>query len=233
MIQCHQPPEGVDRDLDRLAQWHGLASGVAIAIGEDEAQHDQRCTEQETRSDPCHEQANDRDRAAGGERINHRVVARRDEQCLHRGADRHIGGKDARVAGLLHLRDHHRPDRRSVGHRGARNPAQKCGGKNIDHRQPATNAGDPDQHVGERHQPPCHAALGHDGAGEHKKRDRQHCEFTDPARHLEHHRFERDTDPISAGKRPQTERVGNRHTESKADEECPDDDQDFHPLRLP
>ena len=90
----------------------------------------------------------------------------------------------------------------------------------------------PDQHIGEGHQAARHAAFRHDRAGEHKKRDRQHGEFADAARYLKHHRLERDADPIGAGERSETERVGDRHAERKAEEKGPDDDQDFHLPRL-
>src|SRR5215467_5149154 len=43
-----------------------------------------------------------------------------------------------------------------------------------------------DQHVGERHHAPRHAAFRHDGAGQHEERDRQHRDFADPVRNLQH-----------------------------------------------
>ena len=45
---------------------------------------------------PARNSARDRDRAAGGERVDHRVVRRRDQERLHRAADRHVGGEHAR-----------------------------------------------------------------------------------------------------------------------------------------
>ena len=48
-----------------------------------------------------------------------------------------------------------------------------------------------------------HAAFRHDRAGQYKERDRQHREFADAARYLQHHRLERDVDPQRAGKRRQ------------------------------
>ena len=226
--QCHEPPEGIDGDLDRLAQRHGLAARVAVAVGEHQAQHDEGGAEQQARHDPGHKKTDDGDRAPSSERIDDGVMARRHEQCLHRGADRHIRREDARIAGPLHLRDHHRTDRRGVGDCRTGYAAQERRGEHIDGREPAANADQSDQDIGKGHQAARHPALGHDRTGQHKERDRQHGELADPARHLQHHRLERDADPVGAGKRSKAERVGDRHAQSKAGEEGPDDDQDFH-----
>ena len=89
--------------------------------------------------DAGEEQMRDRDRAAGGERVDHRVVRRRDQQRLHRAADRDVGGEHARVARLDHLRDHHRADRRRVGDRRARDAAEERAGEDVDQREAAAN----------------------------------------------------------------------------------------------
>src|SRR5215469_11007779 len=73
-----------------------------------------------------------------------------------------------------------------------------------------------------------HAALGHDLAGEHKKRDREHRELADATRHLEHDGFERDADPIGARQRRQTQPIGDGYAENEAQKKASDDDQDFH-----
>jgi len=87
--------------LTASRQGHRLAARMPVAIGEHQAQHDQRRRPNKSPgATPAMNRLMDRDRAAGRERIDDCIVARRDEQCLYRGADRHIGGEDARVAGL-------------------------------------------------------------------------------------------------------------------------------------
>ena len=94
--------------------------------------------------------------------------------------------------------------RRGVGHRRARDRAEEGGGQDVDQRQPA--ADEAHQHAGEGHQPPRHAALGHDGAGQHEERNRQQRELVDAGGDLDHHRVERDVDPQRADQRRQAER---------------------------
>jgi len=77
---------------------------------------------------------------------------------LDRCADRHIGSKDTWAAGLLHLRDHHRPDRRGVGDRRTRDAAQECRRQHVDREQPAAYAHHPDKHIGESYEAPVSLA---------------------------------------------------------------------------
>ncbi len=168
----------------------------------------------------------DRNRAARGQRVDDRVVRRRNHQRLHRPADRYVGGEDARVAGLDHLRDHHRADRRGVGHRRSRDAAEQRAGKDVHQRQSAADEADEDP--GEVDQARRHAALGHDAAGQHEERNRQQREVVGAVGDLQHHRFERDVDPERGDDRRQAERVGDRHAEARtgrrtnpAVRECP------------
>jgi hypothetical protein len=55
--------------------------------------------EQEAGNDPGRDQMRDRDRAAGGERVDHRVGRRRDEQRLVRSRNRYIVVLTAKAAG--------------------------------------------------------------------------------------------------------------------------------------
>ena len=60
-------PNRVERDLERLTQWHDLALRKLVAMRDDQHQHDQRQAQQQRRNDARHEQVGDRDRAAGGD----------------------------------------------------------------------------------------------------------------------------------------------------------------------
>src|SRR5216684_3003668 len=226
--QGHQTPHRVDDDLDGVAHRHGDAARMVAAIAHDQHEDDQRDGEQQPGHDPGHEQADHRDGAAGRQRIDDGVVARRHEQRLDRGADRHVGGEDAGIADLLHLRDHHRADRRGVGDRGARDAAEEAGGDDVDDREAAAHAHDADQHVGEGDEAPRHAALGHDRAGEHEERDGQHGEFADPVRDLQHDRFVGDVHLPGGEQRGEAEPVGDRHADHEAAEQDGDDDQNVH-----
>ena len=193
---------------------------------------DQRRAEQQAGNDTGHEQAGDRDQAAGRERIDDRVVARRHEDRLHRRADRDVGGERARIADLGHLRNHHRADRRRVGDRRSGNSAQKRGGDDVHRRQSAANADHADQHVGEGDQALRHAALGHDRACEHEERDGQHRDLAHAVGDLEHHRFERHADPQRAGDRGEAERIRDRHAEREQDEKTAEENRDIHCVQL-
>ena len=212
-------PERRDRHAEGGARRDRFAGRVAVAIGDDETEDDQRKSEQEPGHHPGQEQAQDRDRAAGGQRIDDRVMARRDQKRLHRGAHRHVGREDARIAGLLHLRDHDRTDRGNIGDGGTGDAGEECRRDDVDHRQAPAQAKDADERVGEGDQPPGHAALGHDRAGEHEERDGQHREFRHPRRDLQHDRFRREVNPPGRGERRKPERVGDRHADGDAAEQ--------------
>ena len=155
-------------------------SGIDFALREIvaprdvEAQDHQRQAEQHARDDAGDEQVRDRDRAAGRERIDHRVVRGRDQQRLQRARDGDVHGEEARIAGLDHLRDHHRADRGGVGDRGARDAAEEGRGEDVHQRQAA--ADEADEHLGEVDDARRHAAFGHDAAGEDEERDREQRE---------------------------------------------------------
>ena len=101
-----QAPERVQHDFRYLLQCYRLGYRVPAPVRGPEHEPDQARAEQQSRKDPGKKQARDRYAAAGGERIDHRIVRRRDHQRLHRTADGDVGGKHARVALLDHLRDH-------------------------------------------------------------------------------------------------------------------------------
>ena len=104
-------------------------------------------------------------------------------------------------------------------------------GEDVDQRQAA--ADEADEHLGEIDQAHRHAALGHDGAGEHEERDREQREVVGAVGDLEHHRFERDVDPQRRDQRSQAERVGDRHAERAQQRERAEQDQgSCHPALL-
>ena len=123
---------------------------------------------------PAMNRCADRDRAAGRERVDHRVVRGRDQQRLQRARDRHVDGEEPRVALLDHLRDHHRADRGGVGDRRARDAAEHRRGEDVDQREAAADEADED--LGEVDDALRHAAFGHDAAGEDEERDREQRE---------------------------------------------------------
>ena len=115
MTRVISPHSGLDRYLDRFAHRHRLAAGMAIAIGNHETENDEAEAEQKPRYDAGHEQADDGNCAAGGERIDDGVMARRYQQRLDRSGDRDVGRKNAWKSALLHLRDHDRADGGGIG----------------------------------------------------------------------------------------------------------------------
>ena len=114
-----QAPDRVERDLERLPEWDDLALREVFPMRDDEDQHDQRQAKQQRRDHARHEQVRDRDGAAGGERVDHHVVRRRQQQRLQRAGDRDIDREQPRIAVLDHLRNHHAADRGGVGDGGA------------------------------------------------------------------------------------------------------------------
>ena len=148
-----------------------LALREILPVGDDQAQDHQRQAEQQARDDAGHEQGADRHRAAGRERVDHRVVRGRDQERLQRARDRHVDGEEPRVALLDHLRDHHRADRGGVGDGRPRDAAEHRRGEDVHEREAAADEADEDP--GEVDDPLRHAALGHDAAGEDEERDRE------------------------------------------------------------
>ena len=193
----------------------GSPFGKFAPARDQQDQRHQAEPEQKARDDAGEEQIGDRDRAAGRERIDHRVVRRRDQQRLHRARAGHADGEQPRIAVLHHLRDHHRADRGGVGDRRARDAAEEGGRQDVDQRQAA--ADEADEHLGEVDQALGHAALGHDAAGQHEERDREQREVVGAVRDLEHHRLERDVDPQRREQGGEPERVGDRHAERAED----------------
>ena len=200
--------------------------GKLALAGDVQAVRAQAGAQQQTRQHAGEEQGGHRHRAAGRHRVDDRVVARRDQDRLHRTADRDGGREAARVAVLFHLGNQHRADRGRVGHRRAGDGAEECRGQDVDQRQTAAN--EADQHAGERHQPARHAALGHDGAGQHEAGDGQQRELVDAAGDLDHHAVERKVDPPGADQRGQTEREGDRHADQHEDREAAEQHQCVH-----
>ena len=219
--------------LHRVAQRHRLALGVAVAIGHEQAERDQRDAEQQAGHDAGHEQADDRDGAAGRQRIDHRVVARRHHDRLQRGADGDVGGEDARIADLFHLRDHHRADRRGVGDRGAGNAGEERGGEDVDRRQAAAHPHHADDDIGELDQALRHAAFRHDGAGEHEEGNGEHRHLGDAVGDFQHHRFGRNADPQRADQRAEAERIGDRHADAEAEEQRSQKNEEVHGAPCP
>ncbi len=160
---------------------------------------------------PADEQMRDRDRAAGGQRIDHHVVRRRDQQRLQRARDGDVDGEQARIAGLDHLRDHHRADRGGVGDRRAGDRAEHGRGQQVDQRQAAADEADED--LGEIDDALRHPAFAHDGAGEDEERDREQRKVVHAVGRLERDGLERNAHPQRGGDGGETERVGDRHAE--------------------
>ena len=221
-----QSPERLAGDLDRLAERDDLALGEVVAPRDVEAQDHQRQAEHQARDDAGDEQVRDRDRAAGRERIDHRVVRGRDQQRLQRARDGDVDGEQPRIAGLDHLRDHHRADRRGVGDRRAGDAAEHRRGEDVHQRQPA--ADEADEHLGEVDQARRHAAFGHDAAGEDEERDREQREIVHAVGGLEHDGFERQVDPQRREDRGKPERIGDRHAEQAQHAEAADQDEHVH-----
>ena len=113
--QGDQTPQRLDRNLHRLPHRHRRAARMTVAIRDHQTQHHQREAEQQARHHAGHEQADDRNRAAGRQRIDHRIVAGRHQQRLHRRGDGHVGGKDlAPHVGIGVDETSQRTDRRRV-----------------------------------------------------------------------------------------------------------------------
>ncbi len=193
---------------------------------DDEDEHDQREPEQQRRDHAAHEQMRDRDRAAGGERIDDHVVRGRQQQRLQRAGDGDVDGEQARIAVLDHLRDHHRADRRGIGDGRAGEAAEHGRGDDVDQRHAAANEADED--LGEVDEAFGHAADGHDRAGKDEERDRQQREAAHAAGDLEHHRFERDVDPQRGEDGGEAERIGDRHAQEAQDREAADENENVH-----
>ena len=203
-----------------------LALGEVVAPRDVEAQDHQRQAEHQARDDAGDEQVRDRDRAAGRERIDHRVVRGRDQQRLQRARDGDVDGEQPRIAGLDHLRDHHRADRGGVGDRRARDAAEHRRGEDVHQRKAA--ADEADEHLGEVDEARRHAAFGHDAAGEDEERDRQQREVVHAVGGLEHDGFERQVDPERREDRREAERIGDRHAEQAQHAEAADQDEHVH-----
>src|SRR5207237_2493904 len=60
-----QTPGRVDGDLDRVTPRHRISLRMAVAVGDEDAQRYQRDAQHQARYHAGHEQANDRDGAAG------------------------------------------------------------------------------------------------------------------------------------------------------------------------
>ena len=221
-----QAPDRLAGDLDRLAQRDDVALGEVVAPRDVEAQDHQRQAEHQARDDAGDEQVRDRDRAAGRERIDHRVVRGRDQQRLQRARDGDVHGEQPRIAGLDHLRDHHRADRRGVGDRRARDAAEHRRGEDVHQREAA--ADEADEHLGEVDEARRHAAFGHDAAGEDEERDRQQREIVHAVGGLEHDGFERQVDPQRREDRREAERIGDRHAEQAQHAEAADENEHVH-----
>ncbi len=164
--------------------------------------------------------------AAGGQRVEHRVVAGRCQQGLHRTADGHRRGEFPGIAATFHFWNQHRTDRGGVRHRGAGDRAEKGRGHDVDQRQAATH--ETDQHSGERHQASGHAALGHDRAGQHEERDGQQGEFVHAPGDLNHQGLERDVDPPRADQCGKAQGVGDRHADQDQCDKTAEQYQSVH-----
>ena len=209
-----------------MAERDHLALRVVVAIRDDENEDDERQPQQQGRNDAGHEQVGDRDRPAGGDRINDHVVRGRDQKRLQRARDRDVDGEQARIAILDHLRNHHRADRRGVGDRRSGDAAEHRGGDDVDQRHSAAN--EADEHLGEVDEALGHAADRHDRAGENEERDCQQRKSAHAAGDLEHHRFERDAGVERGGNGGDAERIGDGHAHQADNGETADEDEDVH-----
>ena len=121
----HQPPQGIEHNFQRLPERDFVPLRVAALAGEAQAEHHQAHAQQQARQHARDKQRGDGDRSPCRQGVNHRVVAGRDQNRLHRPAGRHRRRVFARIALLLHLRDHHAADRRRIRHRRAGNRAEE------------------------------------------------------------------------------------------------------------
>ena len=188
---------------------------MLVAIGVEQAEQHQRKAEQQSGNHAGEEKACDRHHAASRQRIDHRIVARRNDDRLQRGADGHIGCEHPRIAFRGHLGDHYRTDRGRVGDRRSGDAAHDRGREDIDLRKAAPHPREPDDHGCKVDQPLGHAALGHDGARQHEERDGQHGDLAHATGKLLHDRADRQVDPQRADQRRQRQRIGDRHADRK------------------
>src|SRR6185436_13444192 len=102
------------------------------------------------------------------------------------------------------------------------------GCEDIDLRESAPHAREPDDHGRKINQPPGHAALRHDSAGQHEERDGQHRDLADAAGQLLHHRADRQVDPERADEGGQRQRIGDRHADREEETHAEEEDGDIH-----
>ena len=184
---------------------------------DDQNKNDQRQTKEQGWDDAAHEQVSHGDRPARGDRINDHVVRGWHEKRLQRARDRDIDREQARITVFDHLRNHHRADRRGIGHRRSRDATEHRRGDDVDERHAATN--EADEHFGEVDQTFRHTADGHDRAGEDEERNGQQREPAHPAGDLKHYRFKRDSGIERGENGGNAERIGDRHAHQADDGE--------------
>ena len=110
-----EPRQRLPGDAQRSAKRHRLALRIPPLRGDDKGEHHQRHPDHDAGDDARHEELDDGDRAAGGEGVDDRVVARRDDDALRCGGDRYVDREMVVITLLLHHWDHDGADGGSVG----------------------------------------------------------------------------------------------------------------------
>ena len=114
---------------------------------------------------------------------------------LHRGADRHVGGEDARIAAFSICGIITEPIAEVSATDEPEMPLRNVVATMFTTDSPPRTRTKPTSTLAKRDQAPRHAAFGHDRAGQHEERDGQHRELAHAVGDLQHHRFERNADP--------------------------------------
>ena len=172
------------------------------------------------------EQVSDRDPDPGRCGIDDHVVRGRDQQADDRRGHGDINGIVARIALVLHQRDHGRADRRGAGDGRSRHRAEHHRGADIDDTEAATNPadrgiGDPDEALGNARA--IHQVTRKDEEGDrHQREDADaRCDTLDRDDGRDVHREE-------TGECCCEQRKGHRHTDNEQSKEHAEQDKQFH-----
>ena len=189
----HQAPHCIGTNFERLFHRDYAAFGVVFLARHIEAINCQTQPQQQSGEDTRHEQGGYRHRTASCHRIDHRIVARWNQNSLHRAAHSDSRGKWPWITILLHFGNEDRANGCRIGHRRTGNCPKKSGRQNIDQRQAATH--ETDQHTSKRDKTPGHAAFGHDCTCQYKAGNGQQGKFVDATGHLDHDCIQRQVNP--------------------------------------
>ena len=180
-------------------------------VGQEKAKQHQAGAKQDAGQHARDQHVADGYGAACGQRVDHHVMAGRDENALAGSRHGEADGKLGLVALLFHHRHNDAAKGGNIRHGGAGDAAEEHGVKHVDVGKPAAEAAD--GQIGQVNDFFAHAAFSHDLAHQNKEGDGQQGKTVRALHHLvDHDRQVRSADQCADQSRKQHGK-GDRHAQ--------------------